>query len=63
MKNPLENITPTTRNLTYKLQEKHSEYRIGVNGKGQIVLAKNYTNIIATGTNRDIQKVIKELLK
>lgn len=61
----LEVITQTTTNLWYKVNEKYGNhvYTLAVNGLDEVVLCKGYTEEIARGNNRDVQKVLRELLE
>lgn len=60
----LEVITQTTRNLWYKVNEKYGDhvYTLAVNGLDEVVLCKGYSEEIVRGNNRDVQKVLRELL-
>jgi len=60
----LEVITQTTTNLWYKVNEKYGNhvYTLAVNGLDEVVLCKGYTEEIARGNNRDVQKALRELL-
>ena len=61
----LEVITQTTTNLWYKVNEKYGNhvYTLAVNGLDEVVLCKGYTEEIARGNNRDVQKALRELLE
>ena len=60
----LEVITQTTTNLWYKVNEKYGNhvYTLAVNGLDEVVLCKGYSEEIARGNNRDVQKALRELL-
>lgn len=64
MNDLLRNITNRTRAMWYELNKKYGEhtYRLCVNGLGEVELTKGYTHVIVKGTNRDVQRKIKELL-
>lgn len=64
MKDLLNNITSKTRLMWYELNKKYGEhtYNLCVNGLGEVELTKGYTHVIVKGTNRDVQRKIKELL-
>lgn len=64
MKDLLAKITSRTRAMWYELNKKYGEnaYRLCVNGLGEVELTKGYTHVIVKGTNRDVQRKIKELL-
>lgn len=64
MKDLLNNITSKTRIMWYELNKKYGDhtYSLCVNGLGEVELTKGYTHVIAKGTNRDVQRKIKELL-
>lgn len=61
----LDAISNTTTQLWYKVNEKYGEnvYTLWVNGLDQVVLCKGYTDAIVTGNNRQVQTVLRELLK
>ena len=50
--------------MWYELNKKSGEhtYNLCVNGLGEVELTKGYTHVIVKGTNRDVQRKIKELL-
>lgn len=60
----LNEIRETTTNLWYAVNRKYGDhaYILGVNGLGEVILSKGYTEDIAKG-NRQAQKVLRELLK
>ncbi|MBQ7895977.1 MAG: hypothetical protein IJ364_05415 [Oscillospiraceae bacterium] len=60
----LEAITQTTTNLWYKVNKKYGNhvYTLGVNGLDEVVLRKGYGEEIVRGNNREVQKVLRELL-
>lgn len=62
--NPLDAISKRTLQLWYKVNEKYGDhaYSLGVNGLGEVVLDKGYTEELARG-NRNAQRVLRELLK
>ena len=62
-KNGLEAITANTNTLWNAVCKKYGQhaYRLAVNGLGEVILTKGYTEDIAKG-NRQIQKVLHELL-
>lgn len=64
MNDLLRNITNRTIAMWYELNKKYGDhtYRLCVNGLGEVELAEGYTHVIAKGTNRDVQRKIKELL-
>lgn len=57
-------ISETTMKLWYRVNEKYGDhiYTLGQNGLGEVVLCKEYEDLIACGTNREVQKVLRELL-
>ena len=59
----LEAISKTTKSLWYCVCDKYGNhaYRLGVNGLGEVILSKGYTETIANG-NRQAQQVLKQLL-
>lgn len=61
----LDVISDTTTRLWCKVNEKYGRhvYTLGVNGLDQVVLCKGYGEAIVTGNNREVQKVLRELLK
>ena len=63
MKKGLEAISPKTAELWYAVNKKYGShvYVLGVNGLGEVVLSKGYTQDIAKG-NREAQTVLKSLL-
>lgn len=63
MKKGLEAITEKTTELWYKVNAKYGNhnYTLGVNGLGEVVLSKAYTEDIAVG-NANVQKALRELL-
>ena len=63
-KDPLAAITETTEKLWECVNEKYGPhvYTLGVNGIGEVVLCERYMDVIAHGTNRDVQKVLRRLL-
>lgn len=60
----LNAISNTTTQLWYKVNQKygHHVYTLAVNGLDQVVLCKGYGEAIVTGNNRQVQKVLRELL-
>lgn len=64
MKKGLEAITQKTTDLWNKVNAKYGDhaYTLAVNGLGEVILAKGYTEEIAKG-NRNAQKVLHNLLK
>ena len=61
----LDAISDTTRALWYRVNEKYGEhvYSLGVNGLDQVALCKGYGEAIVVGNNRQVQKVLRDLLK
>ena len=64
MESLLNKITRKTVTMWYEVNKKYGDhtYNLQVNGLGEVELAERYTHIIVKGTNRDVQKVLKELL-
>lgn len=61
-KDLLKSITDKTRELWDQLNDKIGDvYRLCVNGLGEVLLTRGYTEVVASG-NRNIQKFIKSLL-
>ncbi len=60
----LNAISDTTRQLWYQVNRMYGEhvYSLAVNGLDQVVLCKGYGEAIITGNNRQVQKVLRELL-
>ena len=63
MKKGLEIISKKTTELWYAVNKKCGShvYTLGVNGFGEVILSKGYTQVIAKG-NRQTQKTLKALL-
>ena len=57
-------ISETTRKLWYRVNEKYGPrvYFLGEDALGRVVLCKCYTEDIAVGTNREVQKALRQLL-
>lgn len=64
MKKGLEAISRKTEELWFAVNKKYGEhvYSLAVNGLDQVVLCKGYGEAIVTGNNRQVQKVLRELL-
>lgn len=64
MKKGLDAISAKTEKLWNEVVKKYGphEYTLGVNGLDEVVLCKGYTEEIARGNNRDVQKALRELL-
>lgn len=60
----LKEISNRTTELWNKVNEKYGshKYTLGVNGLGEVILCKGYTEEIAIG-NREAQKVLRALLE
>lgn len=63
MKKGLEAISQKTEELWFAVNKKYGNhvYMLGVNGLGEVVLSKGYTQDIAKG-NREVQAALKSLL-
>lgn len=62
-RNGLDAITENTRTLWNAVCNKYGQhaFRLAVNGLGEVILTKGYTEVISKG-NRQIQKTLRELL-
>ncbi len=61
MKKGLEAISQKTEELWFNKKYGNHVYMLGVNGLGEVVLSKGYTQDIAKG-NREVQAALKSLL-
>jgi len=63
MKKSLEIVSQKTTELWFSVNKKYGDhvYMLGVNGLGEVVLSKGYTQDIAKG-NQEVQMVLKTLL-
>lgn len=64
MKKGLDAISARTEKLWNEVVKKYGPhtYTLGVNGLDEVVLSKRYMEDIAKG-NREVQRVLKELLE
>lgn len=60
----LNAISDTTKQLWYRVNKKYGDhvYCLAVNGLDQVVLCKGCGETIVAGNNRQVQKVLRELL-